>query len=100
MFKIRDKIEVIERYIKLYPDLDQFAKEEISNEYDRYIDLIKNLETKEDVMEMFQVKIEENERKYEENAFIEALEGSPHEQFMELLECYGMIVFFRDNMIE
>ncbi|MFA5576743.1 MAG: hypothetical protein WCZ27_02365 [Tissierellaceae bacterium] len=100
MFKIRDKEEVLKRYMRLYPDLDQFTRDEISREYDRYIDLIKNLETREDVMEMFEEKVKENERKYEENAYMEALEGSPHEQFMGLLECYGMIVFFRDNMIE
>ena len=49
---------------------------------------------------MFEDEIEKNERKYKDNAQMEALEGSPHGQFMDILANYGLIVFFRDNMIE
>ncbi|NLY85441.1 MAG: hypothetical protein GX077_03695 [Tissierellia bacterium] len=100
MFKIRSKEEVLRKYKNRYPELDKFALEELSKEYDRYLDLIKNLETKEDVMAVFQEEIEKNERRYKDDNHMTALEGSPHEQFMDILATYGMIVFFRDNMIE
>jgi len=100
MFKIVSKEEVLRKYKSRYPELDQFALEELSREYDRYLDLIKNLETKEDVMAVFQEEIEKNERRYKDNYQMKALEGSPHDQFMDILAAYGMIVFFRDNMVE
>ncbi|HEY8362430.1 MAG TPA: hypothetical protein VIK77_06045 [Tissierellaceae bacterium] len=101
MFRIRSKEEVLGEYKKRYPELDKFALEELSKEYDRYLNLIKNLETKEEVMEVFQREIEKNERRYrDDNDHMTLLEGSPHEQFMEILANYGLIVFFRDNMIE
>ncbi len=100
MFNIRSKEEVLKEYVKRYSELDNFALDELSKEYDRYIDLLKNLETKEEALEVFEEEIEKNERKYNDNAQMKALEASPHEQFMDILANYGMIVFFRDNMIE
>ena len=64
MFRIRSKEEVLKLYKSRYPELDKFALEELSKEYDRYLDLIKNLESKEDVMAVFQEEIEKNERRY------------------------------------
>lgn len=100
MFKIRDKEEVLKEYVNRYPELDQFAIDELSREYDRYIDLLKNLETKEEALEVFEEEIEKNERRYKDNRQMKGLEGSTHIQFMEILASYGMIVFFRENMIE
>ncbi len=100
MFRIRSKEEVLKLYKSRYPELDKFALEELSKEYDRYLDLIKNLESKEDVMAVFQEEIEKNERRYKDDNHMTALEASPHEQFMDILASYGLIVFFRDNMIE
>lgn len=100
MFKIRDKKEVLREYVNRYPELDQFVIDELSREYDRYIDLLKNLETKNEAICVFEEEIEKNERRYTDNAQMKALEGSTHDQFMEILANYGMIVFFRDNMIE
>ncbi|WP_353094677.1 hypothetical protein [Tissierella praeacuta] len=100
MFKIKDKEKVLKEYVKRYPELDQFVIDELSREYDRYIDLLKNLETRSEAISVFEEEIEKNERRYKENNMMKALEGSTHDQFMEILANYGMIVFFRDNMIE
>lgn len=99
MFKIRSKEEVLKEYVNRYPELDQLAIDELSREYDRYIDLLKNLETKEEAMAVFKDEIDKNERRYKDNHQMRALEGSTHDQFMEILANYGLIVFFRDNMI-
>lgn len=100
MFKIKDKDELLKEYVKRYPELDMFAVQELSKEYDRYIDLLKNIETKEEAIEVFQTEIRNNEKRYEDNSCMKSLEGSTHAQFMEILATYGLIVFFRDNMIE
>ncbi len=100
MFVIRDKEKVLKAYVKRYPELDQVAIDELSREYDRYVDLLKHLETREEAIEIFEQEIEKNERRYSDNAQMKALEGSTHDQFMEILANYGLIVFFRDNMIE
>ena len=100
MFEIRGKEEVLNEYVKRYPELDQFVINELSREYDRYIDLLKNLETREEAIEIFEEEIEMNERSYKDNSKMRALEGSTHNQFMEILANYGLIVFFRDNMIK
>lgn len=100
MFNIRDKEKVLNAYAKRYPELDQFVMDELSREYDRYIDMLKNLETKDEAICVFEDEIEKNEVRYTDNAQMRALEGSTHNQFMEILAAYGLIVFFRDNMIE
>lgn len=100
MFKIRSKEKVLKEYVNRYPELDQFVIDELSREYDRYIDLLKNLETREEAIEVFEQEIERNERKFKDNGQMRCLEGSTHDQFMEILANYGMIVFFRDNMIK
>jgi NurA-like 5'-3' nuclease len=100
MFTIRDKDVVLKEYAKRYEELDKFVMDELSKEYDRYIDLLKNLETREEAIKVFDDEIAQNEVKYTDNAQMRALEGSTHAQFMEILAAYGLIVFFRDNMIE
>lgn len=100
MFIIKEKEAVLKEYTSRYPELDQVFMSELGREYDRYIDLLKNLETKEDALEVFEKEIERNENNYKNNAEMKCLEGSTHNQYMEILANYGMIVFFRDNMIE
>lgn len=99
MFKIKDKKEVLSAYGKRYPELDQFVMDELSKEYDRYIDKLKSLETKNEAIVVFEKEIEKNERRYTDNSQMKALEGSTHDQFMDIMACYGLIVFFRDNML-
>lgn len=100
MLKIRSKESVLKEYVSRYPKLDQFVIDELSREYDRYINLLKSVGTREDAIRIFKDEILENERRYRENDQMRCLEGSTHDQFMEILANYGMIVFFRDNMIE
>lgn len=100
MFKIRDKEDVLKEYANRYPELDQFVVDELSKEYDRYVDMLKSLESKEEALEIFNNEIEMNEKRYADNTQMKALEASSHNQFMEILAAYGLIVFFRDNMIE
>ena len=100
MFNIRSKEEVLNNFIGRYPDVDKPAKDELGKEYDRYINLLKSLETKEEALEVFQEELNENERRYEDNKQVKALEGASNDRFMDVLESYGMIVFLRDNMIE
>lgn len=99
MYKIKNKEEVLKAYEKRYPELDQIFMTELGKEYDRYIDLLKNAATKEEAIEVFEKEIERNEKNYRYNAEMKCLEGSTHTQYMEILANYGLIVFFRDNMI-
>ena len=100
MFKIREKEDVLREYANRYPELDQYVMDELSREYDRYVDLLKSVELKEEAIEIFNNEIEKNERKYSDNTQMQALEASSHNQFMDILASYGLIVFFRDNMLE
>ena len=100
MFKIKEKEDVLREYANRYPELDQYVMYELSREYDRYVDLLKSVELKEEAIEIFNNEIEKNERKYSDNTQMQALEASSHNQFMDILASYGLIVFFRDNMLE
>lgn len=100
MFKIRDKEDVLAEYQKRYEELDCVFIENLSKEYDRYINLLKNLTNREDAIEVFEREIEINEQNFKNNSQMRDLEGSPHSQYMSILANYGLIVFFRDNMIE
>ena len=100
MLKIRDKDDVLKEYVNRYPELDQFVIDELSKEYDRYVNMLKSLESKEDAIAVFNEEIEINERRYSDNTQMKAIEASSHNQFMDILAAYGLIVFFRDNMIE
>lgn len=99
MVKIKSKEEVLKEYQSRYPELDKFFIQELSKEYDRYFELLKDVNTKEEVYEIFSEEIKKNERRYIENSMI-ASEGSLHGQFMDILAQYGLIKFFRDNMLE
>lgn len=100
MYKIKGKEEVLKEYHRRYPELDRIFINELGKEYDRYIKLLKKVDTREKALEVFEKEIERNEHNYRNNAAMKCLEGSTHEQYMEILANYGLIVFFRDNMIE
>lgn len=100
MYKIRDKEEVLKEYQRRYTELDDVFLKGLNKEYDRYVDLLKSVATKEEAMVVFNKEIERNEKNFNSNSQMNALEGSAHLQYMEILANYGLIVFFRDNMIE
>lgn len=100
MIKLKNKEEVLKEYESRYPELDNYFMNELSKEYDRYADLVKDCNTKEEVYKIFSREIKENERRYKDNAMLEGLEASLDTQFMEILAQYGLIKFFRDNMID
>lgn len=99
MYKIKSKKEVLEEYTKRYPELDSIFIAELGKEYDRYEKLLKDVGTREEALQLFEKEIERNEKNYKNNAEMKCLEGSTHLQYMEILANYGLIVFFRDNMI-
>lgn len=99
MVKIRSKSEVLMEYSSRYPKLDKYFLSKLSKEYDRYEKLLKDCKTIEEAYEVFENEIAENERRFTDNAKIKCLEGSTHQQYMEILAQYGLIVFFRDNML-
>ncbi len=99
MFKLRTKEEVLEVFVSKYPTVDKFVKDEIEKEYDRYLCLLKSLESKEEALEVFEKEIEENETNYRDNQQVRLLEGASNNRFMDVLEDYGKIVFLRDTML-
>ncbi len=100
MIKLKSKEDVLKNYVSRYPELDEHFKLRLSEEYDRYAELLKNCKTKEEALEVFENEIRENENRYKDNALLRGLEDSPHNQYMEILANYGLIVFFRDNIFE
>lgn len=99
MIKLRSKEEVLKNYVSRYPELDQHFMMKLSKEYDRYVEALKDCSTREEVNKIFEDEIKENERLYKDNAMLRGLEDSPYNQYMEILAHYGLIVFFRDNIL-
>lgn len=99
MVKIKSKEKVLKEYRSRYPELDTFFIQELSKEYDRYVEILQDANTKEEVYEIFSEEIKKNERRYAEDA-MNSSEGSLHGQFMDILSQYGLIKFFRDNILE
>lgn len=100
MYRIKDKEQVIREYSTRYPELDNIFIRELGKEYDRYVNLLRNADTHKEALEIFENEIQKNEIYYKDNASMKCLEGSAHNQYMEILANYGLIVFFRDHMIE
>lgn len=98
--KVKSKEDVLNAYKSRYPDLDAYISEHLSTEYERYFEKIKNLKTTEEVRHVFQDAIELNEQRYRDNAHIHGVERALNNQYMSILASYGLIVFFRDNMID
>ncbi|WP_077369096.1 hypothetical protein [Anaerosalibacter sp. Marseille-P3206] len=99
MVKIKSKEEVLREYQSRYEELDSFFIEELSKEYDRYAEKLKDVDTKEEAIDMFRKEVKRNERRYKQNT-MNASEASLHGQFMDILAQYGLIKFFRDNILE
>ena len=99
LVNIKSKSEVLKEYQSRYPELDTFFIQELSKEYDRYEEKLKGVNTKQEALEIFRNEIKRNEARYNENA-MNASEASLHDQFMDILAQYGLIKFFRDNMLE
>lgn len=100
MIKLRKKEEVLKEYVSRYSELDNFFMEELSKDYDRYVEILKDCNTKEEYYEIFRKEIKANEQRYKDNSMIKGVEGSTYDQFMDILAQYGLITFFRDNMLD
>lgn len=100
MIKLKSKHEVLSQYVSRYPELDQQFLKRLSAEYDHYVEALKDCVTKEDAYKVFENEIKENERLYKDNAKMRCLEGSTYDQYMEILAHYGLIAFFRDNILD
>ncbi|SDY73838.1 hypothetical protein SAMN05660462_00774 [Proteiniborus ethanoligenes] len=100
MLKLKSKEEILKQYVSRYPELDRQFMNRLSEEYDRYIEVLKDVNSIEEYNKVFEEEIRENERRYKDNAMLRGLEDSPYNQYMEILAHYGLIVFFRDNMLD
>lgn len=100
MLKLKSKKEILKQYVSRYPELDRQFMNRLSEEYDRYIEVLKDVNSIEEYNKVFEEEIRENERRYKDNAMLRGLEDSPYNQYMEILAHYGLIVFFRDNMLD
>lgn len=47
MIKLRKKEEVLKEYVSRYSELDNFFMEELSKDYDRYVEILKDCNTKQ-----------------------------------------------------
>ncbi len=99
MLEIRSKEEIIEIYKKRYPDSEKYLIDELSKNYDIYLNLIKSKESKEEALEVFEEEIRENERSYKDNQQVKDLEGASYDRYFDVLSEYGKITFFRDAML-
>lgn len=98
--RIKDKEEVLRAYESRYPALDRYFLKNLSEEYDRYYEKLQHMQTVREVEVFFEEEIEKNEQLYKDNAHIKGIEAALGDQYMTVLAAYGLIVFFRDNMIE
>lgn len=100
MVKFKTKEEIQSLYVKRYDELDAFALDQLGREYDHFMNQMKDCKTKEDVMAFFDEKVHINEQRFRKSSHIASVETSPCNDFYTLLAAYGMIVFFRDNIIK
>lgn len=98
--KIRSKEEVLKEYQSRYPALDQYFIQHLSEEYDRYYQKLQHMQTEKEVELFFEGEIEKNEHMFKNHAHMEGVEASLSNQYMAVLAAYGLIVFFRDHMLE
>ncbi|SCX76167.1 hypothetical protein [Alkaliphilus peptidifermentans] len=100
MIQFKSKEDILKLYVSRYPELDAFAQAELEKEYDYFIKSLKDCTTREEVAAVFEEKIIVNEGKYRRNPQITGVESSPCKDFYQILANYGMIVFFRDNILK
>jgi len=100
MVKFKTKEEIQSLFVSRYDELDVFAIEQLGREYDHFMNQLEDCKTKEDVEEFFEKKIHINEQRFRKTSQYQSIESSPCNDFHSLLAAYGMIVFFRDNIIK
>ncbi len=98
--RIRSKEEVLDLYKNRYPQLDRFFQKMLSAEYDKHYNMVKDFQTYPETEDYFEEEIQKNEQMYKDNMHMEGIEAALNDQFMTVLANYGLIVFFRDNMVE
>ena len=98
--KIRSKEEVVSAYSKRYPELDYYFISNLEHEYDKYYAQIKNMKTAKEVESFFKKEIEKNDASFSDAVGNSGMEDSLTNQYMSILAAYGLIVFFRDTMVE
>lgn len=98
--KIKTKDEVISAYSKRYPELDYYFISNLEKEYDKYYAHVKDFKTQKEVEAYFQSEIEKNEASYKDSVGNSGLEDNLTSQYMSILAAYGLIVFFRDTMVD
>lgn len=99
MLKFKSREEILNQYVSRYPELDRQFMNRLSEEYGRYMEILKDAASIEEYKKVFEEEIKENERRYKDNEMLRGLEDSPYNQYMEILAHYGLIVFFRDNLL-
>lgn len=100
MLKLKSKDEVLKNYVTRYPALDKHFLSNLSSEYDRYAKVLAEMKTKGEVDSFFEKEVEENEMRYSDNAMVFESENSLHEQYMDIMAHYGIIMFFKENILE
>ncbi|KAB3534720.1 hypothetical protein F8154_08320 [Alkaliphilus pronyensis] len=100
MIRFKTKDEILNLYVSRYPELDAFALAQLEREYEHYLKLLKDCSTKEEANIVFDREIEINEGRFRRNKDIKGVESSPCKDFYQILANYGMIVFFRDNILK
>lgn len=98
--RIKEREELLKAYENRYPALDEYFKRQLSEEYDRYYEKLQHMQTEREVEVFFEEEIEKNEQLYKDNAHMKGIESALNDQYMTVLAAYGLIVFFRDNMVE
>lgn len=96
--KFKTKQEILDLYVDRYDKLDGYAKEFLGEKYDDYIRILKDVKTEEEYYEVFKKLEADNEDRFKSGVGV-CVDSSPHNIFMEVLSSYGIIVFFRDNLI-
>ncbi|MCT4585645.1 MAG: hypothetical protein N4A54_12030 [Peptostreptococcaceae bacterium] len=101
MVNIKTKEELLNLYVKRYDELDSYAKENLSQKYDEILKDFesKNINTKDSYENYFDELEKKNEELFKLST-CECLESSPAKRFTEILASYGVIVFFRTNLIK
>ena len=64
--RIKSKEEVLKEYKNKYKELDNYFISHLSEEYDKYYKIVKDLQTKDEILAVFEKEIEKKkgERRY------------------------------------
>lgn len=98
--RIREKEEILKAYEDKYSALDNYRAKNLIEEYERYYGKLQHMQTPKEIEIFFEQEIEKNDERYKANAYMEGIEAALSDQYMMVLASYGMIVFFRDHMVD